>query len=501
MQTDSPAPEATGLAWPNAASTRQLLRLAWPLLLSNSFLTLQIVLDRLLLSNSSSEAVGAGLSGALMFWTVLGLLQYTANYATTFVAQYTGAKEFHRTGLVVGQALWFSVVAGLLFPLFAPFTGLLAGLTHHSPELQRLEAVYLFYLCFAALPALLTASACSFFAGIGDSRTVLLVNASGLTVNGLSAWLLIFGRFGLPEMGIAGAGIATILGSATSAVLSLSLFLRSDYRISHSTGEFWRFDPALFARLMRFGVPNGVFVSLETLAYTVFLIMVGWLGTIDLAATSVAFTLNLIAFMPVLGIGQAVEILVGQKLGENRPDEAERATWTGLAASLALTFLVALLYLSIPHTLALPFQSKHDPENWAQISVLVPILLRFVIVYCLFDTVQIVLSNALRGAGDTTFVTAVSLSLAWPLMVLPTGLALRAGWGLYWAWGFSTLYIVLLALIFLWRFLQGRWRSMRVIESPAPREEPSEPTQPADTRTQGGQDASVTPFPEATQGG
>src|SRR5947209_6035517 len=138
--------------------TRELLRLAWPLVLSNSFVTLQIVLDRILLSRSSSAAVGAGMSAALIFWVFLSLLQNTANYATTFVAQYTGAGRPRDTGPVVWQSLHFSFVSGLAFLALVPLAGTVVALGQHAPELQELEATYFRCLCVAALPMLVTAS-------------------------------------------------------------------------------------------------------------------------------------------------------------------------------------------------------------------------------------------------------------------------------------------------------------------------------------------------------
>src|SRR5262249_30400356 len=155
--------------WPTRASGHEVLRLAWPLILSNSCWTLQIVLDRILLSRSSGEAVGAGISGAVLFWTPLCLLQYTAHYTTTFVAQYTGAGRPHRVGPVVGQALWFAVLSGLAFLLLVPLAAPLVALGGHTQRLQELEATYLRILCFSALPTLVTAAGCSFFAGRGDS--------------------------------------------------------------------------------------------------------------------------------------------------------------------------------------------------------------------------------------------------------------------------------------------------------------------------------------------
>jgi MATE family multidrug resistance protein len=447
--------------------TRELLRLAWPLILSNSFWTLQIILDRILLSRSGSEAVGAGMSAALLFWTPFSLLQNTAGYATTFVAQYTGAGRPHRVGPVVWQALHFSLLAGGAFLALLPLADPLAALGGHSPRLQGLEATYLRCLCFAALPMLVTAAVSAFFAGRGDSRTVLVINGVGLVVNGLLAYAWIFGRWGFPRWGIAGAGWATVLGSGTSAVVALALMLHPRHRAAYATGSGWRFDRDLFRRLLRYGLPNGVFVALDALAFTVFVLLVGRLGEVELAATGITFTLNLIAVLPMVGIGQAVEVLVGQRLGEDRPDDAERTTWAACRLALWFTGAVALAYTVAPDPLARPFRSTADPARWEEVRALVPVLLRFVACYCLFDSLNLVFSFALRGAGDTRFVTRVALALAWPVMVLPTWAAWHYHWGLYPAWAFASLYIVLLALTFLLRFRQGRWRRMRVIE-PSP---------------------------------
>jgi MATE family multidrug resistance protein len=454
---------------PTTASCRELLRLAWPFILGQSFWTLQIILDRILLSRSSIQAVGAGMAAVMVFWAALTLFQYTANYATTFVAQYTGAGQPRRAGAVTGQALWFALGGGITFLGFVPLAGPLVELIGHASVLQRLEAIYFRCLCFSALPILVTSAASSFFAGRGDSRTVLLLNFVGLVVNGSVAWVLIFGHFGFEPMGIAGAGWATVAGTSASAVLSLALLLRPNYVREFGNGVGWAFDRELFGRLMWFGLPQGVGVALETTAFAMFLLFIGRLGEADLAATSIACTLNLLAFLPMLGVGQAIEVLVGQHLGADRPDEAERAAWTGLIFSASFTALVAAAYVFVPEVLALPFQTEGDTAGWAAVIERVPLLLRFVAVYCLFDSLNLVFSFALRGAGDTRFVTAAAVLLSWPLMVVPSAAAWYYRWGLYWAWGFASVYIILLAVTLLIRFLRGRWRQMRVIEQPSAR--------------------------------
>src|SRR5260370_3090690 len=287
-----------------AGGTAELLRLAWPLVLSNSFWTLQIALDRILLSRSTGAGVGAAFSAAMLFWVPMALLQNTGSYATTFVAQYTGAHQPHRVGPAVWQSLYCRVLGGLAFLGLAPLADCLFALGNHSPQLQEMETVYFRCLCFAALPIALTASVSSFFAGRGDSRTVLVINAVGLMVNAFFAWAWIFGEWGFPQLGIAGAGWATVLGSSISALLGLSLMLRPLYRVAFHSADM-RFEFDLFRRLMRFGLPNGILAGLDVLAFTVFLFLLGWLGDVELTASSIAFTLNLISFLPSYGLGQA----------------------------------------------------------------------------------------------------------------------------------------------------------------------------------------------------
>jgi MATE family multidrug resistance protein len=441
----------------------ELLALSVPLILSNSFWTLQIALDRIFLSRFSADALAAAMPGALLFWTPLILLQYTTNYATTFVAQYVGAGRPNRVGPAVWQALYFSVLAGLGFLVLVPAAPLLVALVGHAEKVRELEEVYFRVLCFSALPILITAAASSFFAGRGDSWTVLFINAFGLGVNALAAYPCIFGAWGVPQMGIAGAGWATVVGTCASALAAVALMFRSRYVGRFATRSGWRLDPALFGRLLYYGVPNGLQWAIDALGFTAFFLFVGRLGEAELAASNVAFTVNAVAFFPALGLGQGVGVLVGQRLGHNRPDLAERTTWTGFGLAWLYMTGVAAMYALAPGVFVYLFQGPADAG--LELGRLVPVLLRFVALYSLFDSMNAVFACALRGAGDTHFVSAVSLGLSWPIMVLPTWAAWYYGWGLYWAWLFLTAYVVVVGLTLLVRFRQGRWKSMRVIES------------------------------------
>jgi MATE family multidrug resistance protein len=375
----------------------------------------------------------------------------------------------------VWQGIYFAVFAGLGFLAVVPLAGWLTSLAGHPAHIQELEAVYLRCFAFAALPMLVMGAINGFFSGRGETWTVLLIEAFGTAVNVALALVLIFGRWGFPEMGIAGAGIATVVGSWAAAGLALVLFLRPKFREGFATAAGWRFDRELFGRLMKYGGPAGLQVFLDVLVFHLFTQFVGKLGDAALGATTLTIRFNMVAFLPMMGIGQAVSILVGQRLGADRPEVAERTVYTGTRWSFGYMCVVAAVYLFLPHLLVSYFEPEGDAEKFAAIAVLVPGLLVCVAVYSLADAINLTFAFALRGAGDTRFVTWLTFALAWPVMVIPTAVLVtwRAelaeafpGMGnlLYWAWGFATAFICCMALCFVWRFRTGKWKTMRVIE-------------------------------------
>jgi MATE family multidrug resistance protein len=311
----------------------ELLPLAWPLILSNSLWTVQITLNRAMLSRYDAISAGAQMSAALLFWSPFALPYQTAGYATTFVAQYLGAGQRQRVGAAVWQALWFALLAGFAFLALLPAVPWVVALGGHEPALQEREIIALRCQCWAALPLLVLAAAEGFFAGCGDSRTVLLLTGLDVAVNAVCNYAWIFGHWGFPEMGIAGAGWATVAGNSVSAILAVALLLRRTHREEFGTLSQWRFDGSLFRRLLRYGLPSGIFLAMDTLAYALFSVFVGRIGAVELTATTMAFTLNLLAYLPAMGIGQAVGVLVGQHLGRDDPERAERSAWTGLPRS------------------------------------------------------------------------------------------------------------------------------------------------------------------------
>jgi len=462
--------ERTKATWPGPGGGREVALLAYPLILGHLSFTVQTFVDRIFLTWYSPDAVAGAVTGLFAVWSVMALFTGTGEYLTTFVAQYLGARRNERIGPALWQGLYFSVGAGLLVAALAPLAGPAFDLAGHAPALRRYEVEYARTLLLGAFPVILMATLSTFFAGRGQTQAVLRVNVLATAANVVLDYLLIFGNAGFPEMGVTGAALATVLSQAVGSLVYLVVILKPEYRRAYRTLAGWRPEPGLVLRLVRFGVPTGLQYSLETLAFAVFLVIVGRIGTLELAASGIAFNLNMIVFAPMVGLAIAVSSLVGRYLGADQPEVAERAVRSALAMSFVYMAACGLLYVLGAPLLLAPYAAGADPATWPRIAEMATVLLRFVAVYSIFDMMNLVHAGGLRGAGDTLYPMALTLVLAWFAMLVPAWVGcVLLGAGVYYAWTVGSLYVVLLGLLMRRRFRAGHWKSLRVIE-PAPLE-------------------------------
>ncbi len=323
---------------------------------------------------------------------------------------------------------------------------------------------------------LLAAVLSSFFSGRGQTRVVMWVNLFVAGVNIALNAVLIFGRGPFPAMGVRGAALGTVVAQSTAAVLFAWIMIQTCREEHYPLREGRRFDMALLKRMLWFGLPNGVQFVLDVAGFVVFIALVGNLGAEALAATTLAFNLNSLAFIPLIGMGTAVMTLVGRRIGERETDLAVRTTWLAFGVSALYVAGWAVLYLGVPDALLAPYAAYVQADQLDAFNELRPqviMLLRFVVLYSVFDALSVVFGAAVRGAGDTRFSLWFSFACAWLLLVLPVYLASR--WDrltlpLCW-WAVST-YIIVIGLGFVARFQQGRWKSMSVIEQDGEAERP-----------------------------
>jgi MATE family multidrug resistance protein len=450
--------------WRVPGGYREVLQLAWPLILSQGSNTILQFLDRMFLTwHSPEELAAAGPAGALAF-TIQALFIGLAGYTAVFVAQYTGAGKPRQAVAVVWQALYLSVLASLLILLLAPLGDIIFQLAGHEAVVQQMEVRYYTIFLYGSFTFIGSAAVTSYFIGRGDTRILLWINLVSVVINCLLAYLFIFGIGPFPEMGIAGAAWATVIAQSVALLIAFGVFLR-DARDIHAEGA-WKLELPLFRRLLRFGYANGVQIALDMVGWTVFMLLLGRLGATSLGATNLAFQLNCIVFLPIMGLAMASSTLVGQNLGRNAPEAAHQATWSAIHIGLAFTAVIGALYIFIPDVLIAPFAAKADPATFAPVREQTVVMLRFVTAYCLFDVLNLTLGGALKGAGDTLYVMLLSSTLGITIMILPTLLwcVQPGGPGIYGAWGFLTLFVCVLSAAFLLRYLRGHWRTMRVIE-------------------------------------
>lgn len=452
--------------WDRPAGLRDVLAIALPLVVSTSSWTIMHFVDRMFLMWHSSDEMAATMSAGMLHWSMISFPLGLVGYTNTFVAQYFGAQQEDRIGAALAQSLRLALWTAPLFLLAIPLAPLIFAAFGHDPGLASLETVYFQLLTFGAGAHLLSSSMSSFFTGRGETRVVMLVTMGMAGMNIGLDWLLIFGwpALGIPEMGIQGAALATVI-SLWSAVLVYWVLVHTpeNCREYNLVGARWPIDFPLLDRLFRYGGPNGLTYFIEGGSFTLFLLLMGQLGKQAMAATTLAFNVNTIAFIPLIGVGIAVTTLVGQRLGENKPDLAQQATWSGLAVATAYSAVFGVAYVLLPDLFFLGHAAGVSPEEFGPIRDLAVVLLRFVAAYCILDAFNIVFTAALKGAGDTVFVVAGNglVSLFWFAI---GAVVLNYGGGLEACWGVITAWIASLGLLFCGRFLAGHWREMRVIE-------------------------------------
>ena len=451
--------------WNSVGGYREVLVIAIPLVLSTATWSVQHFVDRMFLAWYSPETIAAAMPAGMLSFTVISIFMGTAGYVSTFVAQYHGAKRYHRIGPALWQGIYISLFGGLVMLGIIPLAEPAFRLIGHGPSIQQHEVIYFQIMCLGGGAYIGSYALSGFFSGRGKTWPVMWVNAATTVVNLVLDYALIFGRWGFPELGIRGAAIATVVAGVFSLLLFFALlFSAGNDRVYH-TRRGWRLEKDLFARLLRFGFPSGMQFFLEIAGFTGFVLVVGRLGTASLAATNIAFNINTLAFMPMIGCGIAISVLVGQYLGAQKPDIAQSAVYSGFHLTFIYMASIAAAYVLLPDLFVAPFAHRADPQGFAEIYGYSVILLRFVAIYCVFDTMNIIFCSAIKGAGDTRYVMIVTVFLSVFVLILPVYLALEVlELGLMVAWVFATVYIISLGVTFYIRFLGGKWKSMRVIE-------------------------------------
>jgi MATE family multidrug resistance protein len=456
--------------WSRPGGGREVLCVSAPLVVSSLSWTIMTFIDRVMLNWVSGAAMAAAFVSSAAWFAMLSLPLGVCSYTNTFVAQYDGAGQPQRIGQVFWQAVWIAIGFAPLVLLAIPLAPALFALAGHSAEATRLEVTFFQILCLGAPALILSQSGSAFYSGRGRTWVVMLVDASAALLNVALDYCLIFGNLGFPAWGIKGAGWATVTSLWVKALVYLLLPLQREHRHKFGTWRGMRINAELMGRILAFGFPSGLQILLDVAGFTIFIVFIGRLGGLEAEATSMAFSVSTLAFMPIYGLHLGVSVLVGEHLGENRDDLAARSTYTSLQLSLIYMAVISLLYVFVPGIFLRSFflQGTAGPAASASVATMAAVLLRFVAGYNLLDATQLVFTGALKGAGDTRFLLRVSVLLA-ALLAAFSYLSVDV-WKLnvYHCWTLIVFWCLIAAAMYVVRFWRGKWRRMRVIEIEEP---------------------------------
>jgi len=453
--------------WSAPNGYRDVLRIGLPMVMSMASNTLMQFTDRVFLANHSVEAIAAALPAGITSFLFVSLFMGVTSYASVFIAQYVGAGSRRRVGAALWQGLYFAAGASLLMAGLYFVAGPIFEAAGHSPEVRVQEIAYFRVMCLGAFATLLSVALGNFFTGRGRTRPLMVANFIGAALNIPLDYVMIFGAGPVPSMGVVGAAWASVIGQALIGLMLAALTFTAKNDRSMGVWRNRAFDAELFGRLMRFGLPGGVHFFLNMFAVTFFIFMIGRLGKIELAATNIALSIDMLAFLPMIGFSVAVSVMVGQAIGSGRPDDAAKATSSTIRLTLSWMSLVLVCFMLFPRQIiGLFLVSGQDAAESRAILEMGVVFLRWVAVYSLFDGVGIIYTGAIKGAGDTAYVMKVIAVMAVVAMIAPVWLlveVLRAE--AYLVWAVLTFYVCALGLLMWLRYRGGRWREMRVIEN------------------------------------
>ncbi len=447
----------------SSCSYRELLRIAVPLIITSASFTVQNFCDRMFLAWYSPAALQAAVPAGILFFTLVCGFMATAAFANSLVAQYYGSGDLHSCSRSVAQAVLLALFSFPLILLLIPVGLWMLSVSGHAPAVLVEEKTYFSILMLGGLQLPLSAAISSFFSGRGLTKVVMLGAIAGAALNLVLNWLLIFGVGPFPEMGTAGAAIASAISGFVSPVIMLGLYFSKKNDLLYATRKLFYFDAPLFRRLLRFGVPSGIHMTLDIGAFSLFVLLVGRLGETAFMAANIALSVNMIAFMPAVGIGQAAGTLVGQHLGRRDLDGAATVGWRAVHVGWIYTACAALTFVLIPEVYIRLFARGDVPFD--EIYHLARMLLGFAAGWGLMDATNLIISGALRGAGDTHFVMWYETSMAWFFFAAGELLiVLVFKWGVLAAWAWALVYICLLAFGMIARFRSKRWQFIELIE-------------------------------------
>jgi len=455
------------------AEVRNVIKLAIPVVITTSSRAIMDIADYVMITRLNlAEAQAAILPAQVVMWSYIVLGFGIASMVNTFASQSLGRKEYRECSAYAWQALYLAIVFGVIGIALRPLLPGLLALIAHEARVQALELAYARVAVFTVAPTIAAYSLGWFFVGVHRPWITMWSAIEANVVNVIVSFVLIFGYLGFEPMGIAGAAWGTF-AAVTYRTIRLGLtMLMPSMNETFGTRSTWRLSWRRMAKLLRVGLPCGLQFLCEVVVWAIFVtVLVGTkFGTTHQIATNTAWQYMRIAFLPTIGVGQALTALVGKSIGTGDPKRAIRETRIACMITLAYMGSLSILYSLKGDALISLFNS--DPEV-VRIGATVMLCAA---VFQLFDAFGIAYSCALRGAGDT-FVPSMFFIVSHWLIVVGGGWFIATRYpqlGSIGPWLAASGLIVITGVFLWWRWHSRAWMGMSIFASPAAKTEPGD---------------------------
>ncbi len=470
MSSEPGLPAPASMAGPadrGGVTLAHMLSLAFPMVVSQASETVMLFLNRYFVSLLGSAYIPASMSGGLTQFVFTSLFTGVVGYVAALAAQYHGAGRPGRCLQAVSQGLWLSLGFYPLLLALIPLVHRGFSLVGHDPAQVALEFSYFRILMAGSLLFLAQSVLAGYFVGTGRTRVVMVASVVGIFVSVPLNWILVLGRLGVPRLGIEGAALGTLAGTLVIVAVMAAVYLGSPAWKRHGGAAAWRPRGDLLVKLLRYGGPAGAESFVNVLAFNVFVLLMHSYGPAVATAVTITFNYDLVAFVPLLGVGTAVTALVGQRMGAGDLAGARRAATLGLRVSWSYAGLMVVLFVAGAPALVRVFAGGFTAEETTILPLAVR-LLRLAALYTLADATQVVYAGALRGAGDTTWVMIISGVLHWVMAVTSFLLIRVVALPPVAVWLFFIGFIISLGVSMFVRHRRGAWQRIRLVEGAPP---------------------------------
>lgn len=424
------------------------LTLGGPIMLGQVGIIVVGFADNIMVGHHSATELAAA-SFVNNFFTLAFIFGMGFSYGLTpIVGGLFAGNKFREIGETLKNSLLINFIVGLLLSLFMLAILLNISLLNQPEHLIPYIVPYYILQLFSVIFAMLFNSFKQFSDGTTDTRTPMWIMLGANVLNIIGNYFLIYGHCGVPEMGLTGAGISTLVSRILTFVVFYILFVRhARYRRYLDGFKQGVINKINLSKLIRLGLPVGIQMGIETASFSLSVIMMGWLGATALAAHQIVGVVTTLGFMIYYGIAAAVAIRVSLYKSKRDILNIRRASFAGLHIIMGVATLVVVLVFALRNQIGYLFTSEED------VVALVAILSFSVMLYQYGDGLQILFANALRGIADVQYMAYMAFICHF-LIALPIGYycGFKLHWGAIGIWCGFPISLTMLGFILLYRF-------------------------------------------------